>query len=1015
MLHRTTAQDCAADARGRSLDRLGTGTSTGSGQESSWRARRSRLARPGGAVARLLAAGLFLLAVAAPGPALAQTSEKLVGNTGQTSTTSGPETNTDLAQAFTTGSDASGKKGFKLTAVKAKIIGHSSAPTYTAHIFKANTQTGLPTGSSLGTFTNPSSLATSGIVTWTATGGGIDLDAGTGYLFVLDVTTVGSVAFALTNADAEDGTPASGWSVDNVYALRSGIANNIAWGRPSGSPAMQIEVHGYAKQAPRSPFAPVQTAGVLVDNYNLQEENQLISPDFTGDLAQGFTTGSAPGGYTLTGLDLPFVFTGTRPVYSVEIRTSEPSGSRAIPTDTVEGTLTLASVDGSSHSFTAVGGIDLKPSTTYFVVIDATGNADNYHWAGRREGYDQVAGAAGWRIEDYSLNHVHGSWGRTLFQNVNIVLRLTVHGYIKNAFPPDAPAAPTVSAVSGKGGQLSVSWDAPANDNGSAVIDYDLRYFKGSSDPTNEADWVDEGFGGQSGIPSIGTATSATLSGLAPSSQYRVQVRAANDIGEGAWSDSGSGTTNAAGTNNAPKLFERKTGDADNACQEKTDTSTPTATINAPTGTLVSLSPIYARQSSGDTAEWPDICTGTDRAVPNFDDRDAEPLSYTYSYTLPDRVRLVNDTPRIVTSTSQGKTADRLFVRAQTAGTPPVDIRIDVTATDPQGASVSTHFIFQSASFPNAVGAPSLKAPGLVRFVRNKRGSAVLPAATGGDRPQYGYLYHVSGLPPGLSFDSDTRTISGTPTAAGTWTATYTADDFDGHYSRNNSPTTADTNDAASQTFMVRVDPPSGGTPTIQGLWGVSLPAHDSDTPRDGVYDTYIRGDKIAFHVQYDRPVKPTLPKKNSRISLRMHLGPDSAGTTKRANLESILYGGRVLRFVYEVQAGDTDTNGVWIQTASSTNKQVIFLANDASLVDAVTGVDAGRTLSGLPTAGGQLPGAERSKVNGSLTTANGVRVTGAEVDGATLKVRFSANLNTAGVDTGLLATELGVQGAGDV
>ena len=56
-----------------------------------------------------------------------------------------------------------------------------------------------------------------------------------------------------------------------------------------------------------------------------------------------------------------------------------------------------------------------------------------------------------------------------------------------------------------------------------------------------------------------------------------------------------------------------------------------------------------------------------------------------------------------------------------------------------------------------------------------------------------------------------------------------------------------------------------------------------------------------------------------------------------------------------------------------------------------------------------------RAKVDGGTTTANGLRVHSAEVDGATLTVRFGSFLRTAGMDTGQLVTELGVQSAGDV
>ena len=64
----------------------------------------------------------------------------------------------------------------------------------------------------------------------------------------------------------------------------------------------------------------------------------------------------------------------------------------------------------------------------------------------------------------------------------------------------------------------------------------------------------------------------------------------------------------------------------------------------------------------------------------------------------------------------------------------------------------------------------------------------VLPAATGGNGDLSYALACASGatgctgtpaLPPGLSFDASTRTLSGTPTATGTTTLTYTVTDAD--------------------------------------------------------------------------------------------------------------------------------------------------------------------------------------------------------------------------------------------
>ena len=53
----------------------------------------------------------------------------------------------------------------------------------------------------------------------------------------------------------------------------------------------------------------------------------------------------------------------------------------------------------------------------------------------------------------------------------------------------------------------------------------------------------------------------------------------------------------------------------------------------------------------------------------------------------------------------------------------------------------------------------------------------ILPEASGGATP---YTYAVSGLPAGLSFDTATRIISGTPTTLGSSTVTYTVTDANG-------------------------------------------------------------------------------------------------------------------------------------------------------------------------------------------------------------------------------------------
>ena len=96
---------------------------------------------------------------------------------------------------------------------------------------------------------------------------------------------------------------------------------------------------------------------------------------------------------------------------------------------------------------------------------------------------------------------------------------------------PDAPAAPKVTAGNSQG-SLDVSWTAP-NDNGSAILEYELRYrVKGSPDWTVMTAAV--------------KGTSTMLSGKPAGTTYEVQVRARNAAGISAWSMSGTGSTRAA-------------------------------------------------------------------------------------------------------------------------------------------------------------------------------------------------------------------------------------------------------------------------------------------------------------------------------------------------------------------------------------------------------------------------------------------------------------------------------------
>ena len=540
-----------------------------------------------------------------------------------------------------------------------------------------------------------------------------------------------------------------------------------------------------------------------------QQNHGATAVGFDVDSSQGFIIDRA-NKWTLTSVDIEFEVgnpSGTpEPTYAVKIYSAYPYPFHPY---VHLGTLTNpSSLKTGVNTFTAPGqGIPLDGSFSHFAVVVDMQNAGGRDVKVVRTGTtaEEVGFIITWSC---TLPHDAGWGGYNGWNDSNCqqkpALKIAVRGYDRRL--PGIPAAPVVSDGTAPG-SLSVSWNTYPTD-----IDYDLRYYAGDADPADPADWVEEGEPG--GHTHTGTATTATITGLAQGTAYRVQVRARNGVGPGPWSDSGSATTGS--TNSAPRLLQLGSNDD---CEEKT-AGIAFATLNLGTNALISTTPLAGR----------DRCSGTDRMAPMFEDPDGDALTYSTSYTLPANVRFFDGIPRIAgPGSTEGGSQGRVFFRGVTAHEA-TDIRVDVTARDPHGATASTHVVLKGKP-PSSTGAP--------RFAETtaRRNMAVdvpvrwvLPAASGGDTTYTAaadativvpYDYAVSGLPAGLTFDAATRTVSGTPTVLGTYQVTYTADDADGSWSRKASPSAADTADAASQTVTVTVAEviaaAATGAPTISG------------------------------------------------------------------------------------------------------------------------------------------------------------------------------------------------------
>ena len=123
---------------------------------------------------------------------------------------------------------------------------------------------------------------------------------------------------------------------------------------------------------------------------------------------------------------------------------------------------------------------------------------------------------------------------------------------------PGKPAAPDVAPASVT--SLTVTWSAPAN-AGPAITDYDVQYRAGTS-----GSWSDGNH--------VGTAVTATLTGLSENTSYQVQVRATSNEGTGDWSDSGTGATDATTTPAVTLAL------SDGSIGENGGVSTVTATVS---------------------------------------------------------------------------------------------------------------------------------------------------------------------------------------------------------------------------------------------------------------------------------------------------------------------------------------------------------------------------------------------------------------------------------------------------
>ena len=213
---------------------------------------------------------------------------------------------------------------------------------------------------------------------------------------------------------------------DSTWALST---TNIAWAR----------ITGYASITPPG-------GQVLISNIEQSQEPGVRFGGASGkDGAQGFTTGTDPGGYSLTGIQLRLgtdTTTGTT-TPTVKLLRGSPTGAEVAafsgPASLVAGPRTR------QYTFTPSAAVTLSPSTRYVLVAEGGGS----RWSSAASLTPDGAPGHGWAFDGVFKERAHDSTGDFSQSSATGALKVGIHGTVN-------PPPPLISNV-GKAGDTSTS------------------------------------------------------------------------------------------------------------------------------------------------------------------------------------------------------------------------------------------------------------------------------------------------------------------------------------------------------------------------------------------------------------------------------------------------------------------------------------------------------------------------------------------------------------------------------
>ena len=224
--------------------------------------------------------------------------------------------------------------------------------------------------------------------------------------------------------------------------------------------------------------------------------------------------------------------------------------------DTITVEITVNNVDEAPAFGVADAELEVAENTATntnigdpITAADPEGGAVTYSLAGANAGLFDVDSSSGQVKTKSALNYEAASTYSVSFtasdpQSKSASIDVTIKVTDVDTEAPGKPAKPTVAPNPGNGhAALKVTWAAPEN-AGPAITGYVVQYrVDGSKD-----DW--------SQVTLAATSADTVISSLESTTSYEVQVRADNDEGEGAWSESGTADTLAAPIVNSSPEFD---------------------------------------------------------------------------------------------------------------------------------------------------------------------------------------------------------------------------------------------------------------------------------------------------------------------------------------------------------------------------------------------------------------------------------------------------------------------------